>query len=68
MGKTTKDNGYHNLDVGQSYSPKKPAPISKMEPAAARVKGAVPGNSIWKTDTVKVDSSLDPERGGHDFV
>ena len=64
MGKAKGD--YHNLDVGQSYMAK-PAPISKVEPMA-RVKGAAPENSIWKTDTVRVDTSLDPERGGHDFV
>lgn len=57
---------YHNLDVGQSYDPK-PTSISKVEPVA-RVKAGVPDNSIWKTDTVRVDSSLDSERGGHDFV
>lgn len=61
MGKT-KGN-YHNLDVGQSYNPK-PAPVSKVEPVA-RLKGDVPGNSVY---TAKVDTSLDPERGGHDFV
>ncbi|CAF9934880.1 hypothetical protein IMSHALPRED_009873 [Imshaugia aleurites] len=64
MGKAKGD--YHNLDVGQSYMAK-PAPISKVEPMA-RVKGAAPENSIWKTDTVRVDTSLTPERGGHDFV
>lgn len=64
MGKT-KGN-YHNLDVGQSYLAK-PGPISKVEPVA-RVKGGASENSIWKTNTVRVDSSLDSERGGHDFV
>ena len=63
MGKTNKGN-YHNLDVGQSYIAK-PAPISKMQPSGPE---GVPKNSIWKTNEVNVDSSLDPERGGHDFV
>ncbi|CAF9908703.1 MAG: hypothetical protein ALECFALPRED_004904 [Alectoria fallacina] len=64
VGKT-KGN-YHNLDVGQTYVPN-PAPIRKVEPAA-RLKGGAPANSIWKTNTVRVDTSLDPERGGYDFV
>lgn len=64
MGKTSKGN-YHNLDVGQSYIAK-PAPIiSKVQQGKP---GGVPENSIWKTNEVHVDSSLDPERGGHDFV
>ena len=65
MGKTSKGN-YHNLDVGQSYIAK-PAPISKVQ-LGGKPGGGVPKNSIWKTNEVNVDSSLDPERGGHDFV
>ena len=64
MGKTDKAN-YHNLDVGQSYIAK-PAPVSKVQ--AVGEPGGLPENSIWKTNEVNVDSSLDPERGGHDFV
>lgn len=65
MGKT-KGN-YHNLDVGQSYI-SKPAPITKVVAARPEGKDGVPQNSIWKTNEVNVDSTLDPERGGHDFV
>lgn len=67
LGLVGKNKGnYHNLDVGQTYVPN-PAPIRKVEPAA-RLKGGAPDNIIWKTNTVRVDTSLDPERGGHDFV
>ena len=64
MGKT-KGN-YHNLDVGQTYI-SKPAPVSKVMQGPGG-KGGMPQNSIWKTNEVNVDSTLDPERGGHDFV
>ncbi len=60
-----KKGNYHNLDVGRSYEGKGAA-IGMVEPA--RVRGVGVGNGIWKTDTVRVDSALDPERGGHDFV
>lgn len=65
VGKTK--GSYHNLDVGQSYDPK-PTPISRVEPVARVKGGGVLGNIIWKTDRVRVDTSLDPERGGHNFV
>lgn len=64
LGKAKGD--YHKMNVGQNYTPN-PGPISKVEPIA-RVKGEMPGNRIWKTNTVTVDSSRDPEMGEHDFV
>lgn len=64
MGKS-KGN-YHNLEVGRNHYTE-PASVSTVEPVE-RANGVVPDNRIWKTNTVKVDSSLDPERGGHDFL
>ena len=68
VGKTKTKGRYHNLDVGRNYDAQ-PASIGMVEPPVARAKGGgASGKSIWKTDTVRVDSALDPERGGHDFV
>lgn len=61
----TKAN-YHNQGVRQTCMPR-PARISKVEPVA-NLNCGVPENSIWNTNTARVDRSLVPERGGHEFV
>lgn len=61
----SKKGTYHNLDAGRSYDGKSGA--IGMGEMRGRKEGAE-GGGIWKSEEVRVDSALDPERGRRDFV